>query len=817
MFKNYILIAYRNLWKDKVSSSVNLIGLSVGMACCMLILIYIKDELSFNTANANEKNIYRVNWTSNINGNITPNASTPVPLATVIESDMPQVEQVARLYQRSGGMQVYTENKNSDKKFQEQNVHFADNKLFKIFTIPFISGNPANVLTTPNTIVITDEMAKKYFGTENPIGKTLLYDTKTLLQVTGVVKKMPINSDLTFDFLISFQTLYNVEDSTAAKFIKNDWTFNPAITYCLLKPTQNIKATEVQLNQLLNKYGDERKQLHSISLQPLRDIHLYAANVQGNPSTSSISYIYIFSAIAFLILLIANVNFINLATARAGTRSREVGMRKVLGADKRQLIFQFLSETLLLSFISLLLAFLFTGLTLPILNQLTNKQLSTSSWYNAPNIILFFMVFSFTGILSGLYPAFFITRFNPILALKGKSGETKKRNIVRKVLLVTQFTVSIILIIGAIVIYLQLEYIRNKPLGFKKEQIVVVPIFGSGASSIGYGVDGPMRQRMNTFANELTKFSKIKAVTAASALPGQGAVLGLVIPENKKQSDNIFVPWISVDYNFLDALEIPLVAGRAFSKATGTDHLQAFILNESAVRSFGWKSPADAIGKSVIRGKESNGKHGQVVGVIKDYNFNTLDQPMQPEIIDVSAPRFTQFAISIQPNQVPKTIDFIKQKWNEFFPERVFEYTFLDSDINALYKDKENLSKIIEYFALIAILLSCSGLFSLASFLSMQRTKEIGIRKVLGASVSGILIMLSKDFVKLVLIAFVIATPLAWYLMSKWLENYAYKIDVSWWIFALAGVIVLLLTTLTIGFQSIKAAITNPVKSLRTE
>ena len=817
MFRNYLLIAYRNLWKDKVSSVINVVGLSIGMACCMLILIYIKDELSYNTTNKNEKNIYRINWTSNINGNITPNASTPIPLATVIESDMPQVQQVARLYQRSGGMQVYTENKNSDKKFQEQNVHFADNSLFKIFTIPFVAGNLTNALTSPSSVVITDDIAKKYFGTENPIGKTLLYDTKTLVQVTGVVKKMPANSDFTFDFLISFETLYNVEEPNTAKFIKNDWTFNPATTYCLLKPNQNIKATEIQLNQLLNKYGDERKQLHSISLQPLRDLHLYAANIQGNPSTSSISYIYIFSAIAFLILLIANVNFINLATARAGTRSREVGMRKVLGADKVQLVFQFLSETLLLSFVSLLLAFLLFSLSLPVLNQFTNKQLSISSELNFQNIVLLFIVYCFTGVLSGLYPAFFITRFNPILALKGKSGETSKRNIVRKALLITQFTISIILIIGAIVIYRQLEYIRNKPLGFKKEQIVVVPIFGSGASSLGYGVDGPMRQRMNTFASELTKFSKIKSVTAASALPGQGAVLGLVIPENKKQSDNIFVPWISVDYNFLDALEIPLVTGRTFSKATGTDHLQAFILNESAVRSFGWKNPADAIGRTIIRGKESDGKHGQVIGVIKDYNFNTLDQPMQPEIIDVSAPRFTQFAISIQPDNAHETIYFIKQKWNELFSERVFEYTFLDSDINALYKDKENLSKIIEYFALIAILLSCLGLFSLASFLSMQRTKEIGIRKVLGASVACILTMLSKDFIKLVLIAFVIASPIAWYLMSKWLENYAYKIDISWWIFVLAGILVILLTSLTVGLQSIKAAITNPVKSLRTE
>lgn len=816
MLKNYLIIAYRNLWKDKVSFSVNLLGLSVGMACCMLILIYIKDEMSFNVKNLNKDRIYRVNWTSSING-ISTAANTPVSLAPVVSAYVPQVQAVARLYQRSGAMELYPMNKRPDKKFQEQSAYFTDSRLFDIFTIPFISGNPLTALHDPNSVVITQEMAYKYFGNENPIGKSLLYDTKTILNVTGVVEKMPANSDLSFDFLISFETLYRVEEPNKAEFIRNDWTFNPTETYCLLKPGADINSVERQLNGLLNKFGDERKHLHSMSLQPLKDIHLYAAEIVGNASKSSITYIYIFSAIAFLILLVANVNFINMATARAGSRSREVGMRKVLGADKKQLVFQFLAEALLLSLVSFLLALVLSGLELTVLNQLTNKQLTAASWFNWKNIILFLFIFSCTGLLSGLYPAFFITRFNTILALKGKSGEADRKNRLRKSLLVIQFGISAILIISAIVIYQQLEYIRNKPLGFKKEQVVVVPIFGSGASSLGYGVDGPMRQRMNTFANELTKASRIRSVTAASALPGQGAVWGLVIPENKKQSDNIFVPWISVDYNFPDALEIPLVAGRTFSKATGTDHLQAFIINESAVNFFGWKSPADAIGKNIIRGKESDGKHGHIIGVIKDYNFNTLDQPMQPEIIDVSAPRFTQFAISIQPDHAHETISFIKQEWNRMFPERIFEYTFLDSDINALYKDKENLGRIIEYFALIAILLSCSGLFSLASFLSQQRSREIGIRKVLGASVSGILIMLSKDFVKLVLIAFVIASPLAWYLMSKWLENYAYRIEISWWVFAFAAATVLLLTAITVGFQGMKAALINPVKSLRAE
>ncbi|MBS1598733.1 MAG: ABC transporter permease [Bacteroidetes bacterium] len=820
MIKNYFIVAFRNLWKNKTAAFVNLVSLTIGMACCMLIVVFIRDELSYNKSNKNLKNIYLVNSRSAFSGHTNVYATTPVALGPTLTSNIPQIQSFARLYQRSGQMAVnQPENKNAeDKRYQEQQAFFADNDLFNIFSIRFLHGKPDHALTAVNSVVITDDMAIKYFGSTDVVGKALMYDNRAVLQVTGVVEKMPNNSDLQFDFLISFETLFRVENEGAAKYLRNDWNYGPAYTYVLLKPGQQAAPINILLNQLLKKYGDERSsKLNTMQLEPLDQIHLYAAAVIGNPSANSITYIYLFAGIALLILLIANVNFINLSTARSVTRTKEVGMRKVLGAGRKQIMFQFLGEALLMGFVAFFIAFFIAAFGVGILNELTLKHLDWQSIFSLSNVVLFFLIFLISGLLSGLYPAYFVTRFQLINALKGKSGEAGKKNLLRKILMVAQFSISVILIIGAIVIYQQLQYIRNKPLGFKKNQVLVVPIFGTGASDLSFGVDGPMRQRMNAFSNELSKYSKISDVTAASSMPGAGYVAGLVIPEGYTDQNNIFVPWVSVDYNFNKALQIPLVAGRDFSKATGTDHISAFILNESAVRSFGWKSPQDAIGKNIIRGDQQNGKKGKVIGVVKDFNFNTLDQPMQTLIMDVSAMRFTQFAISIQSDHIPATIDYIRQKWNSMFPERVFEYSFLDRDISSLYNAQENLSRMIEYFAFIAIALCCMGLFSLSSFLAIQRTKEIGIRKVLGASTVNILVLLCWYFLQLVIIALIIASPIAWYIMNQWLEGYAYRISVSWWVFLLSASAAMFIAIATILFQVFKTANVNPVKILRAE
>jgi len=817
---SYIKTALRNLRKNKLYTGVNLLCLAVGMACCMLIAIYVKDEWSFNSFHANYKNIYRINWISKRDNKVMAYATTPAPLGLAMKQEIPQIKQLARIYQRGGDM----EGKNAGTgvtpatRFHEREVYFADQSFFSVFSVEFLKGSPTGALTAPNSLVLTEEMAHKYFGDANPVGRLLLYDTKTLLQVSAVVKKLPANSDIRFDFLVNFETLYTVENEKIADFIKTDWTYNPVYSYCLINEGASIASIEKSLNTVLYKSGTERnRQLNEIYLQPLSRIHLYASEILGNPGNGNITYLYIFSAIALLILIIACVNFVNLATAQAINRTREVGVRKVLGAANHQLILQLMGETLLLSFAAWLLSFGLVQALLPLLNQLSAKQLNLHDWINPKSMLVFGGLFVLTGVSAGIYPAFFMTRFNINASLKGKTGEVKRSNLLRKTLMVFQFSVSVVLIAGAIVIYRQLHFLKNKPLGFEKENMLSIPIFGSDASTLGYGVDGPMRERMNTFCNLVLSSPRVKAITAASALPGQWYIPGLVIPEGKSENDNVFIPWLCADYDFLDVFNIPLVAGRNFSKATGSDHLSAFIINETAVKAFGWKSPADAIGKKFIRGKALDGKHGEIIGVVKDHHFGPLDQPMQPLIIDVNVPRFSFFALRIDAANTPQTLQLVKDCWDKIFPERVFEYSFLDADIENLYANSKNLSELVSFFAAVAIVLCCLGLYSLSSFLTGQRTREIGIRKVLGASVSGILLLLSKEFVKLNLIAIAIATGLAVYALNKWLQNYAYHIELQWWFFALAGCIVLLLTAITVSLQSYRAALTNPVKSLKND
>jgi putative ABC transport system permease protein len=814
MIKNYLKTAYRNLLRHKGATLVKLAGLSIGMACCMLILVYLADELSYNRFNAHFGRIYRVNFVENKAGQINQFANTPNPVGPAIAGDLPQLAAVAREYSRAGSM----DGGGPARKFEEQNVSFVDSSMLRIFSIHFVEGSAATALNAPNSTVITTEMAKKYFGDRAALGQSLVYENNHVLQVTGVVDKLPASSDWGFDFLVSFETLYSVENTGTADFLRTNWLYNPCTTYVLLNPGQAVAPVETALHQLTKKYGDERVQKgYSLSLQPLSEIHLHASNIQGNPSTNNISYIYIFAGIAALILLIANINFINLSNAQSLTRISEIGIRKVSGAGARQLIAQFLGEGLLLSLIAALVAVCLTALGLPLLNGITGKEFHIGNLLHAGMLLIFVALFLCTGFLAGLYPAIFITRFRLTSLLKGKTGRTGGGRFIRQSLIVTQFAIAIALIIGAFVIERQLAFLRNKPLGFDKEQMMVLPIFGKGVSPINSGVDGPLRARMNAFENEIRTYHSVDAVTVSSVLPSEGYARGLVIPEGHVEQDNIFVPWASVDYDFIATLKAPIVAGRDFSKQTGTDHLQAFIINETAVSMFGWKNVQDAIGKNIIRGDSKTGKKGHVIGVVKDFNFDKLDRPMEGMIMDVNVPRFTEFAIRIHADNIPATIQTIRQAWDRIFPERIFEYSFLDENIDAQYKAQESLSKLVGYFAAIAIFLSCIGLFGMASFMAIQRTREIGIRKVLGAGTGGIVVLLYRDFVRLVIIALLIASPLAWYMMNGWLHDFAYRIGLNWWIFAAAGAAALTISALTVGWQGWNAARINPVKSLRSE
>ena len=818
MFRNYFKMAVRSLVKDKTTSAICIAGLAVGMACCMLILIHIKDELSFNKFNSEYDHIYRINWITKDNQGTSTWTSTPIPFSNGIKQTIPGLEKLAKIYQRSGEMQSVQKDSAAVKRFQEQGAFFTEGDIFDIFSISFIAGNQQTCLSEPGSVVITDEMSKKYFGNENALGKSLLFENRIPLKIRGLVKKMPPDSDIKFDFLISFETLYQVEAPNFADFIKNDWTFTPCDTWIRIGPGQRAGTVQNALNRHLKLNGNERnQQMNSVRLQPMRDIHLYSSSVVGNASKSDITYIYIFAGIGLLILLIANVNFVNLSIARSMNKVREVGVRKVLGAGRMQLVLQFLCEGLIVSMFAFVCAIILTEISLPVLNQLTGKEFKWNSWISIPDLMAAVISFFIVGLIAGLYPAFFVSRFKVTMALKGKSGDKNTRNWVRQGLMLGQFTISIVLIIGAIVIFQQMRFLRDKPLGFQKHQMLVVPIFGTGAFSYGSVIDSAMRHRMNTFSDLLSRFPKVKSVTASSEMPGQGFLRGLIIPEGRSDKDNIFAPWISVDYNYIQTLNMQIVAGRNFSKAAGTDFLNAFIINESAVRSFGWKTAEAAIGKSFIRGKFSDGKKGRIIGVVKDFDFNSLNNPMEPLVMDVNPPRFTEFAISIQPDHVSETIARINEVWDKMFPERVFEYSFLDKDIDAQYKDKKNFSRMIEYFAIAAILLSCSGLFGLSLFMAVTRAREIGIRKVLGADVSGILWLLSGNFIKIVLVASMIASPLAWWLMHEWLNDFAYHIQIEWWIFILACLITIIIAFITIAYQSVRAALVNPVISLKTE
>ena len=826
MFKSYLKTAWRTLFRHKGATLIKLAGLSIGMACCLLIVVYIDDELSYNTFHAHYAEIYRVNFVKHGEGETRVMSGTPNSAGPAIAKDLPQVAAVGRRYTRAGVLEVREGGAagateagpaQTRKRFQEPNIDFADAGLLDVLTAHFVRGDATAALTEPGSIVITREMARKYFGREDVLGRTMTYENSATLRVTGVIDAWPANSDLRSDAFVSFETLYSVESKGVADFLRTNWLYNPAETYVRLKPGVTAAAVAPALAQLTRKYGDERVQKYwQLGLQPLSEVHLYASNVEGNPSTNSISYIYIFSAIALLILLIATINFINLSNAQSLTRIAEIGVRKVSGAGSRQLLVQFLGEGLLLSFFAFVLALGLMAPGLRLLDAVTGKELATGTLLRPGLLLVFAALLLGTGLLAGVYPALFITRMRLVGLLKGKAG-VGGSNRIRQSLIVTQFAIAIALMIGAIVIQRQLSFLRNKPLGFDKEQLLVLPLFGKNPSPINSGVDGPLRARMNSFENDLRSNPAVRGVTVSSVLPGDFFVSGLVIPEGHVEQDNIFVPWASVDYDFVSTIGIPVVAGRDFSKATGTDHLQAFIINESALRTFGWSSAQEAIGKTMIRGDATTGKKGHVIGVVKDFNFGKLDRAQQPMIMDVNVPRFTEFAVRIRPEGVPATIAAIRGLWDRYFPERVFDYNFLDENIDALYNAQENLSLLVRYFALIAIILSCTGLFGLASFVAMQRTREIGIRKVLGASLGGLVVLLYRDFLRLVVLALLIAAPLAWWAMNKWLHDFAYRIGVSWWIFALVGLIAVTVSLITVGIQGLRAARVNPVESLRTE
>lgn len=809
MLKNYFKIALRNLWKNKGFSAINIIGLAVGLSTCLLIMLYVMDELSYDKYNKNADRIYRVDGDIQFGGNHFILAVAPEPMGPTLQKDFPAVEQYVR-FRGYGGLLVKKGNEN----LQEDKVIYTDSTLFDVFTLPMIAGNAKTALVEPHSVVITETIARKYFNSIDVVGKSFVINDTSNLKITGVIKNIPAQSHFNFDFFISL-------NGSIQSWEVNNWVSNNENTYIVLRKGSDPKVMEAQFDKMIDKYvGPVAQQVFNITMEefkksgnfdrytltPLTTIHLHSNKVAELGANSNIQYVYIFSAIAIFILLIACVNFMNLSTARSSNRAREVGVRKVLGSMRSNLISQFLSESILISFIALIFALGIAAFMLPYFNQLAGKQINldlfTKPWLLPSSILLVVIV----GLLAGSYPAFYLSSFKPIEVLKGKLAAGFKRGWLRSTLVVFQFLISIVLIIGTIVIYNQLNYIRNKQIGYNREHVLII------------NNTDPLGTQAKAFKEDVLKINGVQSATMTGFLPtNDWRSDSPVFPDaTLDQKKAVSVQTWYVDENYIPTLGMQITKGRNFSKQFLTDST-GLIINEAAAKLLGF---ADPINKplyylnSINDEKKTTAYH--IVGVVKNFNFNSLREQVTPLALFLSEQK-SKIAIRINTKNIPRLISQVENKYKTMAPGQPFSYSFMDDDFNNLYSAEQRTGKISITFSILAILIACLGLFGLVTYAAEQRIKEIGIRKVLGASIANIVAMLSKDFLVLVIISAFIAFPLAWLAMDRWLRDFAYRVNISWWIFAMAGLLALFIALATVSFQAIKAAIANPVKSLRTE
>jgi putative ABC transport system permease protein len=809
MLKNYLKIALRNLWKNKAFSAINIIGLAAGLAVCLSIVLYVVDELSYDKYNVNAGRIYRLDADIYFNNTQFSATASPRPLAPTLVKDYPQIEQMVRL-NNAGDILVKKGNDN----IQDHNAVFADSTFFKVFTASMLAGDPATALNEPHSIVIDETTARKYFNSTDVLGKTLYIDNTVYCKITGVYKDFPAQSHFHFHFI---RPLRDSWQGQAA-----DWLSNNDQSYILIKPGVKKELIQSKVDETTSNYLYKQLEamLHTSAkemekqgahfryhLMPLPDIHLHSDKSSEIEANGNINYVYIFSVIAVLILLIACVNFMNLSTARSANRAKEVGIRKVAGSSKGHLITQFLTESVLLSFIALLFSLGIAALLLPLFNQLAGKQMYfgtlLSSWMLPVLVALVFVV----GCVAGSYPAFYLSSFQPIQVLKGKIASGFKSSWLRSSLVVFQFSISIVLIIGTIVIYNQLDYIRSRKTGYNREQVMVL--------HNTYSLGGKIR----SFREELLKFTGINKVTVTSDLPTSSGFNqnGWFRDASLDAKRAVILTNFNVDEYYIPTLGMQMAGGRNFSKDFPTDST-GIILNESAVRLLGIKDPLNAVLYRPVDYSNNSYKAGafHVVGIVKDFNFSSMHEKVGPLVMQLGDYR-GKMALAVSPTNITSLIGQVEQQWKKMAPGLPFSYTFMDADFNNIYKAEQRTGKLFITFSIFAILIACLGLFGLVTYAAEQRTKEIGIRKVLGAKVGGIVAMLSRDFAKLVLIALLISFPVAWWAMTKWLESFAYRVDISWWIFVLAGVIAMGIALVTVSVQTIRAALANPVKSLKTE
>lgn len=815
MFKSYLLSAFRNILKDKLFSFITILGLTGGLTSSLLIFTFVNDELNYDNFHDNGDRIYRVQYfIQNFNLGRVP----PV-FAENIATYFPEVETTSHLFSRSVSIQVKDDGTEEIARFEEPNVSFADSSIFEIFNFELVSGSLEGALTRPFTVVLNSELAVKYFKDQNPIGKTILMEGSNAFQVVAVVEDFPSNSHVHFDMLVPYENMYDLEPATLREAIRTNfqqnWMVSHSPTYVLLKEGADVKKVNTRFADFVKeKIPEAQQKEQSFLLQPLADIHLNDEVMAQSEPSGSLRLIYIFVAIGLLTLGIACINFVNLSTARSLKRAKEIGVRKVLGAWKSSLIVQFLGESFVTTAIATICSLGLTIALLPQMNLLTNKNLMSDVVFSPTILTGLMLLFVITSFLAGLYPSFYVTRFSPLSGLKGEVSKSQNGGLqFRKGLIVIQFTISMILISGTLIVFDQLNMMRTRPLGFKKDLMVTFPLQGQNFNSVFGGVDASKRQKMNAFEEAITQLPSVQASTVSSIVPGFGAVNRNVIPEGYTAEDNVLSPVMSVDYDFLGTYEIALVAGRGFSKEYGTDQEDAFLINEFGVSEFKFGSPEEALGKTI----NMEGKEGRIVGVVKDFNFLSLSQPMSPLLLEVNVAQFSTFTVKIDNHNIPETLSNIEHLWNDFFKEDTFDATFLDESIEQSYNQQEQLGKVVSYFSILAIIISCLGSYGLIMFIASQKMKEVGIRKVLGASAQSIVLLLSRRFVLLVLLAVVISVPITYWIASDWLNQFSYSVTITPVTFILASGLTLILVILTIAFQAIKAAVSNPVRALRAE
>jgi putative ABC transport system permease protein len=804
MLKNYIKIALRNISRNKLYSALNIVGLAIGIACCILILFYVQDELNYDRFNDKADNIFRIVPTFTTSERTMYMGTNAHVMGPMLKEEFPEVDNYVR-FTSYGSPKVLTY---GDISFSEEKFVWADGSVFDIFSFVLLQGNPDEALVNPNTLVISEKVAEKYFGNDSPLGKSIQINHNSLYTITGVMKNLPKTSHITPDILASFSTLGLKPSTNIAMDLLNQVNY---YTYLLLRPGSIPTIMEQKFTESINKkIAVILKSLGGtaeLELQPLTRIYLHSNRENELERTGDMAYVWLFTGIGLFILLLACLNFMNLSTARSANRAKEVGLRKVVGAHKPQLVRQFLGESMILTLIAFLLSVLLVIVTMPVFRNISGKDLTLQSFLNPVFLLGLFGLFFIISLIGGSYPAFFLSAFRPVEVIQGTLRRGAKSSALRIVLVSFQFAVSIILIIGTFTVSRQLNFIRSKNLGYDKEHVIAIRMRNPET-----------QKKFEAIKEAVRRYPSVLNVSASTSTPLEYNDFSVHHAEGKPEDESMMLFAIMVDEDFIDTYKIDIVQGRNFSIEFPTDMGNAILINETAVRKLGWQDKA--VGKHIDRFATMAKKiPHKIVGIVKDYHFQSLHEQIQPLMLYYSSPygNYNMLSVRARPENIQDTLAFLETTWKQFDTQFPFEFSFVDDQYDATYRTEVRLGKLFGYFTALAILIGCLGLFGLTSFTTEQRTKEIGIRKILGASVSGVIFLLVRDFIKWVFLAVVVAWPIGYFVMRDWLQNFAYRASLGVWIFLSAALLALAISVLTVSYQSIKAALANPAISLKYE